>query len=1418
MMQRIIPSMMLLVLFLVQQAVAREESGQRIIPVMGAGKVIHHEPGADHSKLEADINEKMMLLHEERRRQQEESATRQILLRKGDSPVQPVSPHPLAWSESNIVAETGEWIFWGNGFFFNSFGFSGPIDWRIAQRFTPADLEGYENHSITQVNFWPADQGDFTIKVWYGDNPPVLAYSQEVNSFDLNQMNTVLLDQAVPIPLNQDLWFGYGLAANAGDQPIFPMGADSGPAQVGKGDMIQFSSGDEWVSLFQQFQIDVNWLLQAFVEPTADPAAPAAPAGLVVEAAQQGALEATISWENPSQTFGGDPLNEIDNVSLFRNGMLIHTVANPTPGGQESFLDSEIAGDGIQAYSVRAENAAGPGPFSMAEAFVGEDVPAAPPSVQLEMVEEGALISWEAPETGLNGGFINAQNTLYSLQRLPDGQILAEEIAGTSFNDFNLPGAGNYTYRVTASNQNGVGGSTSSNPAFFGPEGLLFFETFDYTPGGLPDGWTQQGVPHGWSVFESNDAGGEVPELRLNWVPSMTGTSRMVSSPIAVQGSQSLRLAFKHILYHFSNSVTVGVDVSFGSPSNWQSIWEVNVSGDLPQSEQTAYISVPPGANTMYIAFRFTGTSFDIQHWNIDDVLIEVNPDNDLAALSLSGPQFPVVGNNSMYSFTIKNVGNEAQDSYQLRLIKEDEEELAILPGNAIAPGETQTYELFWIPEEGHLGNQTLYGEIVFSGDESPANNLSAPLQVTVQPAGSEVVNIGDPNSNFYSSAPYDFFWDHSLSQTLYYSHEISIPGGVITGLHYEYQFNEGLFGKEIQIWLGETELDDLGNDWVDPASLQLVFDGQLDFPADENVVFIPLHHVYNYQGGNLVVYSSKTDDSWSSGKNFKGQVVNDGVTRTLKVQRDNTPFDPANPDPPNAFLFYPNIALYFSTAGFGGLEGTVTDGSGGLEGVEVKVLGTNISTQTGSSGFFQIPVILPGTYDVLFTRFAYADLLVEDVLVEEDETTSLSLQMELLPTFSVSGLVAGNDGVVVEGASVVMNGPDQYVTTTGEDGSFSFDEVFAGSYSLAIAAPGYEPFNDDSLQVDQDLDLDITLVQTLAPPIGLMVDVDNHGAGNAMMSWNTGTETEFRYDDGVPQNALAAQNTDLNSVLGAAHRRKALLVEMSWMMPDDPSTPISDEVKVWVFGLDDEGMPDASQVLYEQEGVGNVMGQWSSHTFSQPVYAPNGFLIGIATEETLSLVTDQGSDPDWPFVPETQFANFDVTSQEFLPLEGYGFEWNFFIRSTGIDFGPITDEVAQAGATSNATGFNVFLDEFETPLTFTEDTEFLFTGLDEGTYTAGVQSVYATGESEIVTIDFDIVFPAAVTLNVTTTTGQSPEGAVAVLTGIDNQGSFTYEGVAGSDGVIFFPEVKKGSYVLEVSLVNHNPFMDEAFVIDQDL
>lgn len=97
------------------------------------------------------------------------------------------------------------------------------------------------------------------------------------------------------------------------------------------------------------------------VEAGLDPAAPAAVDNFNVAAAD-GVLEATISFNAPTKTIGGQNLDDLDGIIVKRDGNVIKDLKDVTPGASYEYVDN--ADDltmGNHTYQVIAYNAAGSG-------------------------------------------------------------------------------------------------------------------------------------------------------------------------------------------------------------------------------------------------------------------------------------------------------------------------------------------------------------------------------------------------------------------------------------------------------------------------------------------------------------------------------------------------------------------------------------------------------------------------------------------------------------------------------------------------------------------------------------------------------------------------------------------------------------------------------------------------------------------------------------------------------------------------------------------------------------------------------------------------------------------------------------------------------------------------------------------------
>lgn len=240
--------------------------------------------------------------------------------------------------------------------------------------------------------------------------------------------------------------------------------------------------------------------------------APAAVENLSVVADGNGSLEATITFDAPTLTIEGAELSSISSITVERNGKPVHTFSNPTPGAHLTFSDKPEA-PGMTAYNVTPISDVGEGVPSVAEAWVGPDVPVAAvnPCITLDS-DQHPVISWETPSgPGLHGGYVDYANVTYSVYNGMTGQGLAQGLKANSYTDGSTTIDDTdadqklYTYVVLPFYGSEYGGDASASYISGNPYRLPFMESFaDATPSYY---WAfQREDGEGWEIADDMTA------------------------------------------------------------------------------------------------------------------------------------------------------------------------------------------------------------------------------------------------------------------------------------------------------------------------------------------------------------------------------------------------------------------------------------------------------------------------------------------------------------------------------------------------------------------------------------------------------------------------------------------------------------------------------------------------------------------------------------------------------------------------------------------------------------------------------------------------------------------------------------------------------------------------------------------------
>ena len=143
--------------------------------------------------------------------------------------------------------------------------------------------------------------------------------------------------------------------------------------------------------------------------------APTPVSDLQLTPGSQGERSVHVTFTAPSATMGGAPLQTIDKMTLRRGAVILKTFKNVAAGTVLTY-DDATCDLGTNTYTVFSTNEAGNSIETSATVFVGKDIPGLPQHIVLRETADGrAHLTWDAPEKGQNGGYVDADELKYHI-------------------------------------------------------------------------------------------------------------------------------------------------------------------------------------------------------------------------------------------------------------------------------------------------------------------------------------------------------------------------------------------------------------------------------------------------------------------------------------------------------------------------------------------------------------------------------------------------------------------------------------------------------------------------------------------------------------------------------------------------------------------------------------------------------------------------------------------------------------------------------------------------------------------------------------------------------------------------------------------------------------------------------------------
>ncbi len=254
--------------------------------------------------------------------------------------------------------------------------------------------------------------------------------------------------------------------------------------------------------------------------------------------------------------------------------------------------------------------------------------------------------------------------------------------------------------------------------------------TEDFSGGSMPPiGWTIDLHSSNWSVVATENAGGTSPEARFYYNPSFNEASRLISPEINTNGYTSLTLSFKHFLDDYSGSgYSLGV-ATRAANGPWTNVWTVSPTGNLgPELKVLELATNDVGSATFQFCIFFSGNSYNLDNWYIDDIELNASVSNDIALAKISVPRYSD-GQFVEVAGTMLNMGLDNINSFDIYYqIDEAEPEMQSFSGMNLSLGGSYdfsfTYFLFLDP-----GNYTMKMWTANANgngpDENPGNDTA---------------------------------------------------------------------------------------------------------------------------------------------------------------------------------------------------------------------------------------------------------------------------------------------------------------------------------------------------------------------------------------------------------------------------------------------------------------------------------------------------------------------------------------------------------------------------------------------------------------------------------------------------------------------------------------------------------------------
>ena len=460
----------------------------------------------------------------------------------------------------------------------------------------------------------------------------------------------------------------------------------------------------------------------------------------------EGRLEARITFNAPSRTMNGDEeLSSLKNVKIMRDGLIIKSFSNPTPGSAIEYTDVVETG-GVHTYSIVGSNDLGDGLPYEKTVFIGNNVPAAPENIVLNRTETDGMVlaTWAPVKLDKDGQQLpsgSVKYNIYNARNISEPTLLAEGIETETYSYQAVPAGEQEPVRlaVQAVTTGGAGEMSVSRLVFFGTPSNGLHETGD----GEHQWLYGSGTTSAWGIKDASF--GVEPQTGTYYFVFQGAlgeeTGELASEMISLDGIEIPGLTF--YTYNIMderqtpniNEITVLVKRT--NENDYCELFKKSVHEICGDKQDWGRISISLQDYAgdviefmvVVVANEYTFTFLD--NFSVGSIL-----SHDLLAAGIKAPENALCGSDYEVEVEVDNIGAQASGEFKVELYANEElTETKIVDGLGVGAIETVRFKRSMSPIEE--SSVTYYAVVSYSDDQNPDNNRTS--SVTVSPVPSEL-------------------------------------------------------------------------------------------------------------------------------------------------------------------------------------------------------------------------------------------------------------------------------------------------------------------------------------------------------------------------------------------------------------------------------------------------------------------------------------------------------------------------------------------------------------------------------------------------------------------------------------------------------------------------------------------------------